>query len=407
MEEAWTELKQSVSLANRLNKTDEELAEFHTELQTALHSAVTHCRVERKRKLAEAPQLDLSDKSMLRAARFTDNLPLADYAQILHLVPRLVNVVTLAEAVPIPGSGATLPLDLHAIAARCTNAYYAPRRFAAVQFAFNDPRCRVLIFHTGRLVGTGCSGPMAARMAILKAARQLAVEANVHVHIRKFSVINQVGAVGIDAKLDCDAFASTHSATSHYDRASFVGARVHDTQTIAGHARAPAALTALPELPQALRGGQVVSLYAAKLCASPPTDYNPCAASDAHDPRTCAQYSTGKANLPGSTRQRDLLSSFARMVSELLRHSDKPKVCERIPEHLRICHRPRAVTRDDAPVVAHSKASSAMPAVRVNDLFGSDADWQLESLQAVGFDDGDGDGDATDDGEDLPELAGF
>lgn len=32
---------------------------------------------------------------------------------------------------------------------------------------------------------------MAARMAILKAARQLAIEANVHVHIRKFNVINQ------------------------------------------------------------------------------------------------------------------------------------------------------------------------------------------------------------------------
>ena len=68
----------------------------------------------------------------------------------------------------------------------------------------------------------GCSGPMAARLAILKAARQLAVEAGVYVHVRKFSVINEVGAVSIDARLDCDAFASTHSATSHYDRASFV-----------------------------------------------------------------------------------------------------------------------------------------------------------------------------------------
>ena len=29
---------------------------------------------------------------------FTDNLPLADYAQILHLVPRLVNVVTVRRA---------------------------------------------------------------------------------------------------------------------------------------------------------------------------------------------------------------------------------------------------------------------------------------------------------------------
>ncbi len=99
------------------------------------------------------------------------------------------------------------------------------QRFAAVQLAFSNDRCRVLIFHTGRLVGTGCSGPMAARVAILKAARQLAVEAGVHVTIRKFAVINQVGAVSLHAKLNCDAFASTHSATSHYDRASFVGVR--------------------------------------------------------------------------------------------------------------------------------------------------------------------------------------
>ena len=94
MEDAWAELKSSISLANRLNKTDEELAEFHSQLKTALRSAVTRCRTERKRKLAQAPQLDLSDESVLRAARFTDHLPLADYAQILHLCPRLVNVVT-------------------------------------------------------------------------------------------------------------------------------------------------------------------------------------------------------------------------------------------------------------------------------------------------------------------------
>ena len=96
MDDAWTELKQSVSLANRINKTDEERAEFRAELRIALNSAVTRCRHERKRKLAEAPKLDLSDESMLRAARFTDHLPLADYAQILHLCPRLVNVVTCA-----------------------------------------------------------------------------------------------------------------------------------------------------------------------------------------------------------------------------------------------------------------------------------------------------------------------
>ena len=85
---------------------------------------------------------------------------------------------------------------------------------------------------------------MSARLAIMRAARQLALEADVHISVRNFSIINQatpcsnlaseasrsevvvsaqVGAVSIDARLNCDAFANTHSATSHYDRQSFVG----------------------------------------------------------------------------------------------------------------------------------------------------------------------------------------
>ena len=127
-------------------------------------------------------------------------------------------MVTLAEAVPCPGSGITLPLDLHRIASRCTNSYYASRRFAAVQLAFSAPRARVLVFHTGRVVGTGCSGQMEARLSILRAQRQLAQEAGMKLHIRAFQVINQVAAVALDARLDCEAFATTHSATSHYDR---------------------------------------------------------------------------------------------------------------------------------------------------------------------------------------------
>ena len=129
----------------------------------------------------------------------------------------------------------------------------------------------------------------------------------------------------------------------------------------------------------------------------------------------CEIYSTGKANLPGSTRQRDLLTSFSRMVSELLRHSNRPDVCERIPERLRMCHRPKTVARDDAPVTARSKAasSSAAPASerQVSDLFGEGAGWTLEPLAPVNSDDhGDELGlgaDASDDGENLPELAGF
>ena len=105
--------------------------------------------------------------------------------------------------------------------------------------------------------------------------------------------------------------------------------------------------------------------------------------------RTCACaeiYSTGKANLPGSTRQRDLLSSFSRMVSELLRHSNRPEVCELVPEHLRLCHRPRAVTRDDAPAIAQSAKGKAAPSrARVSDLFANDNnDWLgLEPLGPV------------------------
>ena len=36
-------------------------------------------------------------------------------------------------------------------------------------------------------------------------------------------MINQVGAVALGAKLDCDAFADAHSSTAHYDPKSFVG----------------------------------------------------------------------------------------------------------------------------------------------------------------------------------------
>ena len=42
---------------------------------------------------------------------------------------------------------------LNRVAARCNGAYFAPKRFAAVQLAYTNPRCRILVFHTGRVVG--------------------------------------------------------------------------------------------------------------------------------------------------------------------------------------------------------------------------------------------------------------
>lgn len=71
----------------------------------------------------------------------------------------------LAEAIPVAGTGIKLPLNLHAIGAVCSNAYYAPKRFAALQLAFSNPRCRVLIF----------------RERVLKLESQRAVAALTHV----------------------------------------------------------------------------------------------------------------------------------------------------------------------------------------------------------------------------------
>lgn len=98
MERAWAEMKRNISLANRINKTEQEITAFQTELSEALHSAVTHCRTERKRKHNDASVFDLSDDAICRAARFTDDLPLANYGLgILHLVPRLVNIVSVSH----------------------------------------------------------------------------------------------------------------------------------------------------------------------------------------------------------------------------------------------------------------------------------------------------------------------
>lgn len=91
---------------------------------------------------------DISDEHILKRATFTDRIPLGWFEGAFELVPTLVNVVTLCEVLPHPNSvgGDKLPLNLQFIASRCSNAYYAPRRFAAVQLAFSNPRSRVLIF---------------------------------------------------------------------------------------------------------------------------------------------------------------------------------------------------------------------------------------------------------------------
>ena len=267
------------------------VADVEQVLDAALDGAVTS---RARARAAAPPDDDLSDAALSQYARFTHQIALAPYAPFLHYVPRLVNVVTLAEALPVPGAGMSLPLDLKRIASRCTGAFYAPRRFAAVQLAYSNPRCRVLVFHTGRLVGTGTTGAMAARLAILRAQRQLSEQADVHLKIRSFQVINQVGASALRATLNCDGFAAAHSGTSHFDRASFVG-----------------------------------------LAWRPP-----------NESICCEIYSTGRANLPGSVAERQLLGSFSRMLPELLRYSSASALLAKIPEAQQAHHRVAAKASD-------------------------------------------------------------
>lgn len=102
------------------------------------------CRRKRKER-PNVPQC-LEDERLSRLARFTDKFDLEPFTNFMHYVPRLVNIVTLAEAIPVKGSDTTLPLDLQRVAARCRNSYYAPAKFSAVQLAYSEPRCRVLVF---------------------------------------------------------------------------------------------------------------------------------------------------------------------------------------------------------------------------------------------------------------------
>lgn len=173
--------------------------------------------------LSTKPIEDLSDEHVWSYARYTDGTPLKDYEDALDLVPELVNLVSLADAIPLDGSD--LPFDLKKIAVKCRGAvYFAPRRFTAVQLPFDEPRSRVLLFHTGRIVGTGtlgrsellrahthrhktparftvmcvvgccitryvgCDSPMAAKLAVVRSLKTIAQEAGVHVAVRRFAV---------------------------------------------------------------------------------------------------------------------------------------------------------------------------------------------------------------------------
>ena len=205
-----------------------------------------------------------------KGRRFGDMYTLKPYFGNLEHVPKTVNVVSRVVAEPIPGSTTTLPLNLHHIVARCPGAYFWPVRFCPVQIAFHAaPRTRVLIFHTGKIVGTGSRGPTSARLAIMMAIEKLAREADIHLRVKDFEIKNLVGTVQLGATVNCEGLARKYSITAHYDRSSFVG------------------LAWRP--------------FKKGLC--------------------CEVYSTGRMNLPGACTHAQLLSQFIQIHPILLRFS--------------------------------------------------------------------------------------
>ena len=146
---------------------------------------------------------------------------------------------------------------------------------------------------------TGCTGPFAAKLAVTRALSVIARDAKILIGVRNYAVINQVGAVSLNASIDCDSLADAHTATSHYDKDSFVG------------------LAWRPD----------------------------------NEPICAETYSTGKTNLPGSSRMRSLLRSFSRMAGEMFRHSNQPEKALKFAPHLSNAHKPLAGAKP-APRIA-------------------------------------------------------
>ena len=126
MEAEWERMKRGIALANQCNTTKAEVEAFHCSLKRGRDEAVADCRTERRIARAKKQTVDLSDASMRAAAQCTDNLPLANYDGILHLVPRLVNVVTVRLNPPTTHTHTALQCPTRSQFFRCSSPRPSP-----------------------------------------------------------------------------------------------------------------------------------------------------------------------------------------------------------------------------------------------------------------------------------------
>lgn len=107
-----------------------------------------------------------------------------------------------------------------------------------------------------------------------------------------------------------------------------------------------------------------------------------------------------------------MLVSYSRMLPELLRHSDRQDVYEKLPDRLKLAHKPRDVERDDAPLTM-PEAETGLPGLgplwpQLSALWDEGGEQNDEATDALAlFASGDALDDSLDTDLALLEGAGF
>lgn len=164
----------------------------------------------------------ITNEQLQESSIMCNSIPLKIYEHRLQHVPTIVNVVARATTTPIPGTNTSLPLNLENIAVRCSGAYWDPQTFCPVQlYIGNRRKTRVLIFATGNILTRGSNGPMDARIAVIRALQILGTSAGIWLTVQRFTIDNLVGAVRLNANINCEVFSKNNPLSSHYDKSSF------------------------------------------------------------------------------------------------------------------------------------------------------------------------------------------
>ena len=159
MDEEWLRMKRSIGLANSIY-TEANASALKESTKRAIENVVDRCRVQRKRSRALETPKDLSDEAICRAAKWTDRLPLRDYDNVLHLCPRLVNVVTVRNARFIVALRASRPIH---VCVFCTAGRGHPRGGVGAQAAARLASDWLAMLECVLRSSTFCGGPIGIR----------------------------------------------------------------------------------------------------------------------------------------------------------------------------------------------------------------------------------------------------